>query len=144
MNAFFRGFGKPVRTVIRWQAWATLFMVVGGVWLAGLHGAISAALGGLISMASGLVAARMVAWRSPEPPVGSGEMQAARATDQAARALLAALRAEGARIGLIVVLLWLVMATYSAVVAPVFFGAFMVTVIIFSLAFFVRDKNDNG
>jgi ATP synthase protein I len=143
MNAFFRGFSKPVRTVIRWQAWATGLMVVGGAWLAGSHGALSAALGGLISVVSGLAAARLVAWRSAEPPVASAETQAARATEQAGRALLAALRAEGARIGLIVILLWLVMATYQAVIAPLFFGAFLVTVIIFSLAFFVGDENEN-
>jgi hypothetical protein len=40
---------------------------------------------------------------------------------------------------LIVGLLWLVLATYAEVVVPAFFGSFFATVLIFSMAFFVRE-----
>jgi ATP synthase protein I len=57
----------------------------------------------------------------------------------AGEVLIGALMAEGVKIGLIVLLLWLVLATYDDVVAPAFFGSFVVTVLIFAMAFFVRD-----
>ena len=48
--------------------------------------------------------------------------------------------AEGVKIGLIVLLLWLVMATYRGVVVPVFIGSFIFTALFFAMAFFVRDN----
>ena len=53
--------------------------------------------------------------------------------------LISALVAEGVKIGLIVLLLGLVLATYQDVVAPAFFGSFLVTVLIFGVAIFVRE-----
>ena len=50
-----------------------------------------------------------------------------------------ALRAEGVKVVLIVGLLWLVLASYAEVVAPAFFGSFVATILIFSMAFFVRE-----
>jgi hypothetical protein len=38
-----------------------------------------------------------------------------------------------------VLLLWLVLANYAEAVAGVFVGAFLVTMLIFAMAFFVRD-----
>jgi len=38
-----------------------------------------------------------------------------------------------------VLLLWLVLATYKGVVATLLFGSFIATVLVFGLAFFVRD-----
>jgi hypothetical protein len=38
-----------------------------------------------------------------------------------------------------VLLLWLVLATYDDVVAPALLGSFIVTVLIFTMAFFVRE-----
>ncbi len=55
--------------------------------------------------------------------------------------LVGALAAEGVKIGLIVVLLWLVLAWYAEVVVPAFIGSFIATVLIFSMAFFVREHN---
>jgi ATP synthase protein I len=52
---------------------------------------------------------------------------------------LIALRAEAVKIGLIVGLLWLVLAAYGNVVVPALVGAFAVTVVIFAMAFFVRE-----
>ena len=92
--------------------------------LVGEHGAISAAAGGLVSIVAGLASA-FVASR--------GDAKSAEGI------LIGALRAEGVKIGLIVILLWLVLATYGDVVAIAFFGSFLVTVLIFAMAFFVRE-----
>ena len=50
-----------------------------------------------------------------------------------------ALRAEGVKIALIVALLWLVLATYEELVVLALFGSFFVTILIFAMAFFVRE-----
>jgi ATP synthase protein I len=126
MNAGLRRLGKPVRTAVKWQASATVVLTLAGGWLAGVNGAFSAVLGGLISMLSG-VAATLIATR--------------RTAESAGGMLYSAARAEGVRVILIVVLLWLVMATYRAVVAPAFFGSFAVTLLLFSAAFFVREDS---
>jgi ATP synthase protein I len=57
----------------------------------------------------------------------------------AEEALVAVLGAEAVKIGLIVTLLWLVLATYRDVAVLVFLGSFLLTVVIFAMAFFVRD-----
>jgi ATP synthase protein I len=124
MNAGLRRLGKPVRTAVIWQALATAVLALVGALLAGVNGAFSAVLGGMVSMLSG-VAATLIATR--------------RTADSAGGALLTAARAEGVRVFLIVILLWVVMATYREVVAPAFFGAFVVTLLLFSAAFFVRE-----
>jgi ATP synthase protein I len=49
------------------------------------------------------------------------------------------LRAEAAKIGLAVILLWLVLAVYKDVVLIVFIGSFILSLLVFSMAFFVRD-----
>lgn len=124
MNASLGLLRKPIRTVLRWQLIATAALTLAGGILAGVDGALSAALGGAVSMCAGWVSA-VVASRGKAPSAGE--------------VLLGALMAEGIKIGLIVLLLWLVMATYPSVVAPAFFGSFIVTVLIFGMAFFVRE-----
>jgi ATP synthase protein I len=124
MNAGLRRLGKPVRTAVIWQASATAVLALVAGWAAGVNGALSAVLGGMVSMLSG-VAATLIATR--------------RTADSAGGVLLTAARAEGVRVVLIVVLLWLVMATYREVIHVAFIGAFAVTLLLFSAAFFVRD-----
>lgn len=124
MNANLGGLRKPIRTVLRWQLIATAALTLAGGILAGVDGALSAALGGAVSVCAGWVAAVVAS---------KGKAQTAE------EVLIAALMAEGVKIGLIVILLWLVLATYEGVVAPVFFGSFLVTVLIFGMAFFVRE-----
>lgn len=119
-----RMLGKPIRTVLRWQFLATVAMALAAGILIGKHGALSAALGGAVSMTGGLASA-VVASLGKAESAGEG--------------LLAALRAEAVKIGLIVLLLWLVLVNYSDVVVLAFLGSFMVTVLIFAMAFFVRD-----
>jgi hypothetical protein len=53
--------------------------------------------------------------------------------------LLAVLRAETAKIGVIVVLLWLVLATYKDAVVVWVVGSFLVCAVILSMAGLVRD-----
>jgi F0F1-type ATP synthase assembly protein I len=57
----------------------------------------------------------------------------------AAATLRTALRAEAAKIALIVLQLWLVLATYREVVYPAFFSAFVVTVLVSQAAILIRD-----
>ena len=124
MNANLGTLRKPIRTVLRWQLIATAALTLAGGFLAGVDGALSAALGGAVSVCAGWVAAVVAS---------KGKAQSA------GEVLIGALMAEGVKIGLIVILLWLVLATYEGVVAPAFFGSFLVTVLIFGLAFFVRE-----
>ena len=124
MNAEPRLLSKPIRTVLRWQLIATAALTLLAGVLAGAHGALSAALGGAVSVCAGLVSAIVAA---------TGKAKSAGGI------LIAVLAAEGVKIGLIVVLLWIVATTYGKVVAVAFFGSFIVTVLIFAMAFFVRE-----
>ncbi len=127
MNAGLRALGKPIRTVLRWQLLATFILGLAGAWLAGTHGALSAALGGAVSVSAGWLSA----------------VVAARGKARSAGGVLAgALTAEGVKIGLIVILLWLVLATYREVVTVAFIGSFLVTALIYTMAFFVRDYDE--
>jgi len=119
-----RDLAKPIRTVLRWQLMATaVLMFVAGAW-AGAHGVWSAALGGLVSILSGLASAVVASLSKAESAGG---------------VLLAALRAEAVKLGLIVVLLWLVLVTYGDVIVGAFLGTFAVTAVILATAFFVRE-----
>ena len=117
---------KPIRTVMRWQAIATAAFALAGAVIAGTDGAISAALGGGVSFIAGGASALVAAMGKAR---SAGEV------------LMGALLAEGVKIGLLVLLLWLVLATYKGVVAPAFFGSFIATVLIFGMAFFVREND---
>jgi ATP synthase protein I len=115
---------KPVRTVLVWQVVVTgLLAAIAGL-LAGNHGAASAALGGSVGIAAGLAFAMVMQ---------SSNIQSADGT------IVAALRAEAIKIGLATILLWLVLALYKDVVLIVFIGSFIFSILVFSMAFFVRD-----
>ena len=115
---------RPIRTVLWWQLLVTAALTLAGGFLAGVDGSLSAALGGAVSICAGWVSAVVASM---------GKAQSA------AEVLLGALRAEAVKIGLIVLLLWLVLKTYGGVVAPMLFGSFVATVLIFTMAFFVRE-----
>ena len=53
--------------------------------------------------------------------------------------LLAAIRAEAVKIGLAVLLLWVVLTNYGEAMVGIFIGSFVVTMLIFTMAFFVRE-----
>jgi len=119
-----RKLSKPIRTVLRWQLVATGALTLVGGALAGAHGALSAALGGLVSVIAGLGFAVAASLGKAESVGGT---------------LLAAFRAEAIKIALIVLLIWLVLGMYKSVVVAAFIGSFAVTVLIFAMAFFVRE-----
>jgi len=119
-----RTLSKPIFTVLRWQVFATAGLALAAGWLAGLQGAISAVAGGLVSIIAGAASA-FVASRGDARSAGG--------------ILIGALMAEAVKIGLIVILLSLVLMTYRELVAIAFFASFLVTVLIFTLAFFVRE-----
>ena len=91
-NVLLRRLGKPVLTVLKWQIAATAALVVVAALMAGLHGALSALAGGLISITAGVAAALVAS-------VGSKK--------SAGGVVMGALRAEAVKIGLALVLLWL-------------------------------------
>lgn len=119
-----RTLSKPIRTILRWQVWATLIAMLAGAVVAGAHGALSAVLGGLVGLLPGVI---------------SGAVATGSNAQSAGGIVVAALTAEAVKIGLIVVLLWVVLATYEAVVALAFLGSFLVTALMFTMALFVRD-----
>ena len=125
MNAGPRVLSKPIRTVLRWQLFATAVLAVLGGVLAGAHGAFSASLGGAVSVCAGWASARVATGKA----------------DSAAGVLATALKAEGVKLGVIAVLLAMVLVSYAQVVVMAFLGSFMATVLIFSMAFFVREHN---
>jgi ATP synthase protein I len=117
-------FSKPIRTVLLWQIVATAILTGAGALLADAHGAISAMAGGLVSIIAGLVSALVAALGKARSAGG---------------VLVGALRAEAVKIGVALLLLWLVLTNYGEAVVGAFLGAFVVTMLIFSMAFFVRD-----
>ncbi len=115
---------KPIRNVLKWQALATAAIaVIAGLW-AGVHGALSAALGGIVNMSACVVFAVVVAVSRPASAGGT---------------LATVFRAEAAKILVIVLQLWLVLTGYRDIVLAAFFAAFVVTVLLFRMALFVRD-----
>jgi ATP synthase protein I len=124
----FRIGSKPIRTVIRWQCFAAIiFAVVAGL-LSGIHAAISALLGGMVCVVGALGFALVIS-------LGK--------TGSAGETLRTALRAEAVKVGLIVLLLYLVLATYKDVVAIEFIGSFIVSVVIFATAIMVPEQTSN-
>lgn len=126
---------KPLKVVFLWQIAASLVMAGVCGWFGGLHGAVSAILGGGVAIAGGLV----FAWMLPKQ-TAPDNIDPAKAEAAAWDGLGKVLKAEGAKVGVIVVLLWLVLATYKDVMIVGFIGTFILAVIIFSMAVFVRNS----
>ena len=112
--------------VLVWQLAVTAaFTLLAGV-VAGAHGALSAALGGAVSLCAG--------W--------SSAVVAAKGKARSAGGILfGALRAEGVKLGVMLVMLGIAFAAYEQMVAAAFLGTFVATAVIFSMAFFVREYN---
>ena len=113
------------RPVLGLQVLATIIAATIAAWFAGVHGAISAALGGLISITAGLVFVLLTARNKVR---SAGEV------------LLVALKAEAAKLFLAILLLLLVIVLYPDVVIIGLIGSFVVSILIFSLALFAGDK----
>lgn len=104
---------------------ATIIIASIAAWIADVHGAISAALGGLISIIAGLVFVLLTARNKVR---SAGEV------------LLVAFKAEAAKLFLAILLLWLVLTVYQEVVIVGLIGSFVVSILIFSMALFAGDK----
>jgi ATP synthase protein I len=123
-DAMLRHLRKPVLTVLRWQLAATAALALVAALIAGGHGAASALAGGLISITAGLASALVASLGSAKSAGG---------------VVVGALRAEAVKLGLAILLLWLVLVNYSQAVIGALIATFVVTLLIFAMAFFVRD-----
>ena len=123
-DAMLRALRRPIRTVLVWQLGTTAVMALVAGLVADMPSALSAAAGGGVSILAGLASALVAL-------LGTGK--------SAGGVLAGALRAEAVKLGLALLLLWLVLANYEQTVVAVFLGAFVVTMLIFSMAFFVRE-----
>jgi len=116
---------RKFRPVIGLQVLATTIAALIAVWIAGVHGAISAVLGGLISIVAGLVFVLLTARNKVR---SAGEV------------LLVAFKAEAAKLFLAIFLLWLVLTLYQEVVIVGLIGSFVISILIFSVGLFAGDK----
>ena len=113
-----------MRTVMRWQIVATAgFGLLAGVYF-GVHGAVSAVLGGIINQVADLAYAVLV----------SGSR-----VRTAGNTLRALFRGEAARIVLIVLQMGWVLTSYKEVVHAAFFISFAVSVVVFRMAILVKE-----
>lgn len=123
---------KPVVEILKWQAIATVAIAAIAGLSAGLHGALSAVLGGVVNLCATVVYAFVLRTglesRGPTP---------------AGKGLVAMFRAEAAKILAIVVQLWFVLTQYRDLVALAFFATFIVTVLLSSVGLLARDAKRN-
>lgn len=113
---------EPLRRIMLWQLLATGLMAIACGWFVGMHGAISALLGGLVSVVASLVYSLLV---DRHKGYTAGEV------------VKTALKAEAIKILVMIILLFGVFLLYKEVVPIVFIGVFIVAAIIFSMALFV-------
>lgn len=115
---------RPLKIVLRVQLLITLVVAVAiGIFL-GVQSAISAALGGGVSVISSAAYAIIV---SHHKGYTAGET------------IRTALRAESVKIILTVILLWVVFKFYEDLNAFAFIGTFILTVLAYSMALLVSD-----
>lgn len=115
---------KPIRRILAWQAATTVVLALLIGLVAGAHGALSALLGGVVNITAVVVYAVVLGISNPS---------------SAGATVAAMFRAEASKILVIIVQLWLVLTTYKDLVPAAFFATFVITVLLFSMAFFDRD-----
>ena len=116
---------KQIRTVLEYQVIVTVSIAVIIGSIGGVHWGVSALLGGFVSLLGGVTYGLLLS------RVGKGSAE---------NALVSMMRAELAKIVVIVLLLWLILAGYDKIFGAGFIGTFIITTLIFSLAVFIRDK----
>jgi ATP synthase protein I len=107
-----------------WPVAATAMMALVAGLVADMPSALSAAAGGGVSIFAGLASAFVASLSSAKSAGG---------------VLAGALRAEAVKLGVALLLLCLVLANYEQAAVAALLGAFVVTMLIFSMAFFVRE-----
>jgi ATP synthase protein I len=115
---------RPIRTTLRWQLIVGAALAVAGGLIWGIHGAVSAALGGLVNVAAG--------W-------AYGWLVTRRTRQSAGQALATMFRAEAVKVALIVALIWLSITNYKELVVASFLIAFVITVLVSATAIVVKD-----
>jgi F0F1-type ATP synthase assembly protein I len=114
----------PAGRIALWQLLASAVAAGLGGWWAGWQGALSAFLGGVVNVCAGVVFAMLVRLGRPET---------------AAATLRTMLRAEAAKVAVIVLQLWLVLTSYREIVPGAFIAAFVCTVLVSQAAILIRD-----
>jgi ATP synthase protein I len=114
---------RPFRVALGWQAAATLVIAAIAGAMAGGQAALSAVLGGVVTLTAGVVYA-FVARLTPQRDPGT--------------TVVGLFRAEAAKIVMIVAQLWLLLSIYRDVVLPALLAAFIVTVLLSGVALLVR------
>jgi ATP synthase protein I len=100
-----------------------VLIAVLAAWWTGWQGFVSGLLGGLVNVSAGVVFAMLV---NIGPPTTAGGT------------LRTMIRAEAAKITVIVLQLWVVLGGYPEVVHAAFFAAFIVTVLVSQAAILIR------
>ncbi len=115
---------RPLNIVLRLQLLITLLVAVVIWFVLGFHGAVSAMLGGAVSVISSAAYAVIVSRHKGYTAEGT---------------IRTALRAEAVKIILTVSLLWMVFKNYEDVNAFAFVGTFVLNVLVYSMALLVSD-----
>ena len=123
-NNMLRRLRKPVLAVLRWQLAATAGLMLISALIAGGHGVASALVGGLIGITAGLTSALVASMGDAKSAGG---------------VVMAALRAEAVKIVLAALLVGLVLLSYEQAAVGSLIATCVVTLVIFAMAFFVRD-----
>jgi ATP synthase protein I len=116
---------RPLSVVLHAQLLVTLIVVIVIALLLDLHSAVSAILGGSVSIISSAAFAIIISHHQGYTASGT---------------IRTALRAEAVKVILTVILLWAVFKNYENVNAFAFIGTFILTVLIHSMALFVSDN----
>ncbi len=116
---------RPLRIILRWQLLLTIVIAVLLGFLFELQSAISAFLGGSVSIVSSAAFALIVSRHKGYSAGGT---------------IRTALRAEAVKIILTIILLWLVFKFYEDVNAFAFIGTFIAAVLVQSMALLVSDN----
>ena len=118
---------RPIRIVLRWQLIVTAVLTLVSSLLWGVHGGLSAALGGAVNLVAGWV----YGWR-----VSQGEARSP------GEVLATMFKAEAIKILLIIAQLGLVLVNYKDIVHVAFFATFVITVGVFAAAIAVRETGE--
>lgn len=114
----------PAARIALWQAIASASIAALSGWWAGWHGVVSGLLGGIVNVSAGVVFAMLVSLGRAANGTGT---------------LRTMIRAEAAKITVIVLELWFVLGNYKDVVLGAFFAAFVATLLVSQAAILIRN-----
>ncbi|MDO9469432.1 MAG: ATP synthase subunit I [Nitrosomonas sp.] len=115
---------RPLNIVLRLQLFVTLIAALVIWFFLSMHDAVSAVLGGAVSVISSAAFAIIISRHKGYTAEGT---------------IRTALRAEAVKIILTVSMLWMVFNNYEDVNAFAFIGTFILNVLVYSMALFVSD-----